>query len=896
MKRIRWSAVALLIPTACSGPGTTDEGDLARARAALWDGSNAGFEHTLTENRWGKYDSVCVLQVRDAEAPLTIEVTHLNNGRAEYGKRVGTWTGTDFLDTAYGKPKDRIAVSGCSGGPPCTLRVEAISKGNALTDALGCTIRVTDGTTDVLGGDGTGATLTNSFTAGRAQMRQKLLQNPSGTTNLHACRLRLVGEPDEEGSFAGSLRLRRNGEPILSDWTAIGLGPQVYPQSANPAAPWGRGRVGTEGGSAVIHHAAPQGALVPADIVHCAGQMSNAANEPTGEIEFNATVPAADEGIYLDVFPTGNGPTCGDGVRHRPTEACDDGIVGNDDAADGACRTNCVPAFCGDNTTDFSIGEQCDDGNRLNGDGCDSQCLREDCNSPLPGLGSCVRNVIFFIGDGMGAEQLRAARMFLNGDTSPLLFETFPEHAEVVTHAVDGSVTDSAAAGTAMATGHKVDIGVISIDIPGTGSDLTTVLESYSAAGKRTGLITIIDSVLHATPAAFGAHTSDRNLYGEIASDLLGSSRPNILFGAAHASLSTSAFAASGYTVVTSAPALGNLNPDSVSLVLGVFGDAAPTLAARTSFALDLLEEDPDGFFLMVEHAGPDKSGHTHDLPGVIDGVVKLEEAVQVAVGWASSRNDTLILVGADHETGGLTITETTPTPGTVPDHVFTDTYHTGVAVPFFAWGPTSQFVSGVLDNTEIYSLLSGAAALPRNVALFQQGVNGYASATDTWLQQAAPATSHATSSQLSVDADDPFGTGQQNHALLQFSDLFGMGPGQVPPSSTIVSAALVLEVSNAGAAVSAHEMLIPWSDADTWASFGTNGIQAGVEAGAAPVSTTVGLTEGTVLVDVTSSLQAWIAAPSLNHGWVLLPTGNDGAEFESAEGSIAPRLQIVYR
>ena len=121
--------------------------------------------------------------------------------------------------------------------------------------------------------------------------------------------------------------------------------------------------------------------------------------------------------------------------------------------------------------------------------------------------------VIFLIGDGMGPEQVRAAGMYANGEPGTLFFETFPYSGELTTHSADGTITDSAAAGTALATGMKVSNGVISMAIPGDGSELETLLEYSKAQGKSTGLITTCRWNA-ATPAAFGAHEPSRNNTG----------------------------------------------------------------------------------------------------------------------------------------------------------------------------------------------------------------------------------------------------------------------------------------------------------------------------------------------------------------------------------------------
>ncbi len=147
-----------------------------------------------------------------------------------------------------------------------------------------------------------------------------------------------------------------------------------------------------------------------------------------------------------------------------------------------------------------------------------------------PAPAGAARNVILFIGDGMGFAQVEAAGMFATGRPGTLSFETFPFRGSVRTGNAVGEVTDSAAAATAMATGVKVGNGVISMALPGNGAPLETALERFKASGKSTGLVTTT-IITHATPAAFGAHEPSRNNYSGIADDYLNDSRPNVLLG-----------------------------------------------------------------------------------------------------------------------------------------------------------------------------------------------------------------------------------------------------------------------------------------------------------------------------------------------------------------------------
>lgn len=366
----------------------------------------------------------------------------------------------------------------------------------------------------------------------------------------------------------------------------------------------------------------------------------------------------------------------------------------------------------------------CDSCADLDGDGhygdCDhyTQHVGPDCNDQDPSITTCAKHVILFIGDGMGFQQVRAARCFANGNIAPFSFEEFPNRGRVTTLSADNAVTDSAAAATAIATGHKVNNGALSLWIPGDGADLPTVLELRQRRGEATGLVTIYDSVLEATPAAFGAHSSSRYDSTKIAKDLLTKSKPDVLFGAKNAAISVNDFVRAGYSYVDGESALTALAGTGPHAVLGMFDDAAanlphPNLPQRTRAALEVLEEDPEGFFLMVEQANIDKNGHNCNLEGTVNAVVELDQAVQVALAWAKGRTDTLIVVTADHETGGLscTIDDATLTQtGVVPlDFCQYETCaHSGVDVPVYATGRGAEFVSALLDNTQIFPILLG--------------------------------------------------------------------------------------------------------------------------------------------------------------------------------------------
>lgn len=322
------------------------------------------------------------------------------------------------------------------------------------------------------------------------------------------------------------------------------------------------------------------------------------------------------------------------------------------------------------------------------------------------------RNIILFVADGMGPEHVKAGRHFAGG---PLVFETLPYSSTMTTDSVDG-VTDSAASATAMATGERVENGVISVALPGDGSDLSTALEWWQARGSRTGLVTT-SYMTDATPAAFGAHEPSRANREEIAIDYLQDSRPNVLLGGGGQGMAQEEAEAAGYTVVTDKGQMLALDASSVAHLSGQFGDGAlppindgrpplPSLAEMTETALDVLEESPNGFFLLVEQEGTDTYSHGNNLELMVDALMEFDEAVTTALTWADNTGDTLIIVTADHETGGLTVLQDNG-PGALPDVSWDTTGHTRTPVPVYGDGPGAERVAAVADVTEVYDALT---------------------------------------------------------------------------------------------------------------------------------------------------------------------------------------------
>jgi alkaline phosphatase len=329
---------------------------------------------------------------------------------------------------------------------------------------------------------------------------------------------------------------------------------------------------------------------------------------------------------------------------------------------------------------------------------------------------ACVPfNVILMIGDGMGPQQVKAGGMYENGSEGSLGFESLPYSAVATTYSASSSVTDSAAAATAIATGVKVDNGVISMAIPGDEGELETLVETATARGLATGLVTTT-YITHATPAGFGAHEPTRSNYTEIAADYLNQTRPDVLLGGGDNGLTVANAEAAGYTVVTDRIELQAVDTSAVSRLSGQFGSSylpyeydglgdLPHLSQMVTVALDVLDNDPDGFFLMVEGGLIDQACHVNDIDRAVQEVVEFDNAFDIVWSWASGRDDTLVIVTADHETGGLTVTENNG-PGVAPTVTWTTSGHTATDVGVYAWGPGAGQVTGLLDNTDIHTIV----------------------------------------------------------------------------------------------------------------------------------------------------------------------------------------------
>ena|GEM_PF-346456 len=375
------------------------------------------------------------------------------------------------------------------------------------------------------------------------------------------------------------------------------------------------------------------------------------------------------------------------------------------------------------------------------------------------------KNIVFCIGDGMGFNHVKAAHDYIGTN---LIFETFPNQATVMTYAANSAIPDSASAGTAMATGHKVDTGVISIAQPGDGHSYQTILEYLKAHGKRTALLTT-DQITEATPATYGAHVSSRTMYAQIAAHYLTNSHPNVVFGGGDASLNRTASTNAGYAYVTNAATLADVDAATNAFVMGSFGTGAlpyvyvgrgalPGLTNMVEKALGILSNGTNGFFMMMEGNGDDDMAHANNISGMVREDAEFNQSVQMVLDWASNRNDTLVIVTADHETGGLTNVIDNGA-GVVPSGTWTTTGHTANRVPAYGWGPGAEFINGVTNNTDYFPALVAMFTFSNTVTSVPTGltvtVDDVTNTTPyTFLCQGASAIMQAASPQTNAAPD----------------------------------------------------------------------------------------------------------------------------------------------
>jgi len=320
-----------------------------------------------------------------------------------------------------------------------------------------------------------------------------------------------------------------------------------------------------------------------------------------------------------------------------------------------------------------------------------------------------VRNIIFLIGDGMGLPAVYAA---MTVSPTPLNFERCQYTGLAKTFSSSDYITDSAAGGTALSSGKKTGNGILGQDT--LGNKFKSILEIAEEHGLATGLVST-SAITHATPASFIAHVPDRDAYEDIALEFLKTDIDVFIGGgidhfyrrADKANLLDS-LKARGYEVDTTlesilasgATKLAGLNvPIHNPYRLEGRGDMLPQASKK---AIDILSKNPKGFFLMIEGSQIDWAGHGNQEANLIDETLDFDKALGIALDFAQKDGHTLVVVTADHETGGVTIIG-----GDIATHKaapnFSTTNHTAVMVPVYAFGPGAENFTGIFDNTAFF-------------------------------------------------------------------------------------------------------------------------------------------------------------------------------------------------
>ena len=325
-----------------------------------------------------------------------------------------------------------------------------------------------------------------------------------------------------------------------------------------------------------------------------------------------------------------------------------------------------------------------------------------------------AKNVIVMIGDGMGPAQVYS---LILTSPEPTAFQRFQYSGFSITKSASNEITDSAAGGTAIAIGQKttnkmVGMNPDSIAVP-------SMLELFAQQGKKTGVV-VTCSVTHATPADFIAHNINRNNNAEIALEISEKEGLDVLFGGGKKYFTErkdsldllGKMVEKGWNIYDSLEQIDNNNARTMVLTCEKHMIKAPErgdyLPKATAKAIEMLDNE-NGFFLMVEGSQIDFACHDNDSATMVEEMIDFNKAINVALDFAEKDGNTLVVVTADHETGGLTIVDPQGNY-TRTDFKWTTGSHSAVFVPVFSFGPDAEKFSGIMDNTEIISKIMEVA------------------------------------------------------------------------------------------------------------------------------------------------------------------------------------------
>ena len=331
-----------------------------------------------------------------------------------------------------------------------------------------------------------------------------------------------------------------------------------------------------------------------------------------------------------------------------------------------------------------------------------------------PTAPTSAKNIILLIGDGMGLSEVSASQFY---NENPSNFDRFPVIGLSKTSASDNLITDSAAGATAFASGIKTYNGAIGVN-PDTIA-VPTIIENLSAKEFATGVIAT-SSITHATPASFYAHVKSRSLYEDIAA-FLPTSEVDFFAGGGLQFFNKredktdliALFEDNKFHIDTTGL---NGKPSAEKQGFLLAQNAMPTMETRgdflpkaTQLALDQLSKNEQGFFLVVEGSQIDWGGHGNDATYLIAELIDFDTTIGVALDFAEKNSETLVIVTADHETGGFTLSSDERGGYNKIKPTFSTDGHSATMVPVFAKGPGASAFGGVYQNNAIYQKMMDA-------------------------------------------------------------------------------------------------------------------------------------------------------------------------------------------
>jgi alkaline phosphatase len=318
------------------------------------------------------------------------------------------------------------------------------------------------------------------------------------------------------------------------------------------------------------------------------------------------------------------------------------------------------------------------------------------------------KNIILLIGDGMGVTEVFAG---LTANKGRLFLENLKHIGFSKTQSADNYITDSAAGGTAISAGIRTYNGAIAVDLE--KKPVKTILEEAEEKGLATGLVST-STITHATPASFIAHEPQRDMYEEIAADFL-KTDIDVFIGGGKSHFTqrkdgrnlVEELKEKGYTYEEDLNKIKKVKKGKLAALTadgdaGRLSERGNMLPVSAQTAINILSNNEKGFFLMIEGSQIDWGGHANSTIYIVEEMLDFDQAIGKALQFAAKDGQTLVVVTADHETGGMAITGGSIKDGTVKAN-FPTKGHTAVMVPVFAYGPGAEEFLGIMKNTDIH-------------------------------------------------------------------------------------------------------------------------------------------------------------------------------------------------